>query len=165
VSNALFYAPKIIIEDGFTGNLQAFASDTLIVGKKCKFDFPSVLAVYRTKTSGKIIRLSMGEEVTCMGILLAVQEGKDPDKRMDVILSKADLVCGQVYSQGTLELQGTVFGSVYTSKFIVHTPSSLYENHLLNAQINVSKLPDEYVGISIEGEKTGENKKIMKWLD
>jgi hypothetical protein len=43
------------------------------------------------------------------------------------------------------------------------TPSSVYENHLLNATIDVSKLSKHYVGINLVQES--KIKKVVKWLN
>ena len=165
ISNALFFAPKIIIEDGFAGNLQAFASDTLLVGKKCRLAFPSVLAIYRTDASAKSIRLIIGEDVTCLGIVIGIQHIINPTKALDLIISKDDIIYGQVYCLGNVELKGSVFGSLYCTKFIVRTPSSLYENHLLNSQVDISKQPEEYAGICIQRNGIIDDKRIIRWLD
>jgi len=53
-----------------------------------------------------------------------------------------------VYSNGFLELKGEVFGSVVCQSFILRTASSVYENHLLNTTIDITKLPKNYVGVN-----------------
>ena len=165
ISGILVYAPKIIIEEGFSGNLQAFASDSMSIGKKCVLTYPSVLGICRTKTSKDNMLLKLGEEVTCLGILYAGQEAADPKKRVDLIMSKNDVVFGQVYCTGSLDLKGAVYGSVFCSKFTLHTTSSVYENHLLDATIDITRLPSEYGGIVIKQECGSEHKCIVKWLE
>ena len=159
------YAPKIIIEDGFSGNLQAFAGDSLVVGKKCKLTYPSVLALYRNKNSKDEIRLTLSEDVTCQGILFAGQDVSDIKKHVLINISKNDNIYGQVYCTGAVDLKGSIYGSVFCSSFILKTSSSVYENHLLDATIDITRLPEEYGGIVLMQEKAIEHKCIVKWLE
>ena len=62
-----------------------------------------------------------------------------------------------------IELKGDVWGSVYCDKFILSTSSSVYENHLLDATIDFSRLSKHYVGINVLDDAA--NKKVIKWLN
>jgi hypothetical protein len=165
LTDVLLYAPKIILEEDFTGSLQAFASDSLVAGKNCRLIYPSVLSVCRNKKSKDVIRMVLNEEATCLGVLFAWQDGTDAKKQVDISVAKKAIVYGQVFSCGTIDLKGSVYGSVFTNKFVLRTPSAVYENHLLDATIDVSKLPVEYAGIVIMKDSSIVDKRIAKWLD
>ena len=84
-------------------------------------------------------------------------------KQVGVILKKNSCVYGTVFSNGYADLQGIINGSLTCSKIMLNTPSSVYENHLLNAEIDVTKLSKYYVGINCV--EVSEKKKIVKWLE
>jgi len=54
-------------------------------------------------------------------------------------------VYGTVYCFGRTQLQGSVFGTVYTDRFFLNTESSNYENVILNGAINRDSLPKEFI--------------------
>lgn len=155
-------APKIIFEEGFKGNLQSFASDSIIVQKNVSFHYPSVLGLV-TEKAEKNCAIVLNENDSLIGNLLAYQPTIDSYKRIRILIGKKSFITGQVYSSGYIELKGTVFGSLMCSKFSLVTPSSVYENHLLNAVVNQPALPAYFTGILLMHEPT--SKRIVKWLN
>ncbi len=69
-------------------------------------------------------------------------------------LEKETELYSQIYSNGYVELKGSVFGSVVCAKFSLRSNSSLYDNHLLNATIDISKLPKDFVGFRLLKEES-----------
>ena len=67
-------------------------------------------------------------------------------KATNIQLSDGSSVEGLVYSKGYIDFKGNITGSLYCNGFILRTPSAVYENHLLNASINSTELPEFYVG-------------------
>jgi hypothetical protein len=160
LDNVLLAAPIIRIEDEFEGTLQAFASDTLLVGKDCRLDYPSALGIIRTVRSPDQMILSLGEETKVKGTVLGWQDSYDIRKNLLVSIGKECEITGQVYSNGLLDMQGAVNGNVTASRFLLRTPSSVYENHLLNAVIDITKLPSYFGGPVMEKG----NRRILKWI-
>jgi hypothetical protein len=105
----------------------------------------------------------LGENDTLIGNIFTHQEIVDAYKRTGFRLAQKSVVIGQLYSTGYAEVKGNVYGSVMCSDFILQTPSSIYENHLLNAGIDQQALPGYYTGINLI--KTNVSKRIVKWLD
>jgi cytoskeletal protein CcmA (bactofilin family) len=162
LQDIILFAPRIEIEANFKGTLQAFASDTILLAKKCTLTYPSVVGLIGTgKTRSPLVFLMEGAEVK--GVVFALQESLiDQAKQVKMVLEKNAKVSGQVYTNGVLDLKGIVYGSVFCSSFILNTPSSIYENHLLNATIDNSKLSSNYVGMALNEKVIA--KKIAKWL-
>lgn len=161
--DVILAAPKIEIEEGFKGNIQAFATDTLIIGQKCQLTYPSVICVIRNnKYSPDSLLLKVGEGAEINGVLFGYQEDKSVEKLLLVQTGKHSIVTGQIYSDGSVDIKGSVYGSVICNKFIVISPSSGYENHLLNATIDNTKLSDNFISSSLIEQS--ENKKVAKWL-
>lgn len=162
LQDIIVYAPKVRVEDGFSGNLQVFASDTLIIGKGCRLQYPSVVGLIRTEVSVDNPAMFIKEKTEIEGIVFGCQEKYDNRKNLIVSLHNGVLLVGHLYCNGLLDLKGSVYGSVLCRKFILKTPSSVYENHLLNAVIDRTLLPKFFVGFGLMQEAP--EKEIVKWL-
>ena len=148
LEDVLLFAPAIFVDDDFKGSAQFIASDSLVVGEDCDFLYPSVLAVVNESQDDKSAVLTIGEGTQVKGAVISYKEKQSVRSRNFVALAKETEVYGLVYSNGFLELKGDVFGSVVCQSFILRTASSVYENHLLNTTIDVTKLPKNYVGVN-----------------
>lgn len=161
LTDVILVAPRIEIERGFNGSLQAFASEELLVDEQVTLEYPSVAGILRNKT-GDAPTLTLSAKSRINGIVFlkapAVPTGRQP---LVEILENAT-VQGQVYVKGNLALLGEIEGSVYCSAFELKTNSASYENHLLDASIDHSKRPSAFVGINML--ENGGQKAIVKWL-
>jgi len=162
LEDIVIMAPVIFIDEGFKGSGQFFASDSLMTGNDCKFLYPSVLAVIGIKDTASAM-LNLGEGSKVMGAVFNYQQKQAVNNRNLLSLSKDSEVYGQVYSNGLLEIKGSVYGSVVCEKFILRTNSSIYENHLLDATVDISKLPEGFIGVSLL--KENKDLDILKWLN
>ena len=80
-----------------------------------------------------------------------------------VSIGKETEITGQVYSSELLELKGGIIGGAFCKKLILKTPSSVYENHLMDAVINREELSENFVGVPLT--ETIKNQRIIKWLN
>ncbi|WP_461639577.1 hypothetical protein [Labilibaculum euxinus] len=157
LDQCILAAPIIVFEEGFKGRVQVFARDSVFIGKNSHFSFPSVIYMNGSNESKKLIidnSVRFAGEIVVMGMnkndtpLLKVGEGT----RLE----------GFVYCDGTVEMEGDAAGSMYVNRFLLKTPSALYENHLLNNRLDVSDLKSSYVGVSWFGNST--KKQILECL-
>lgn len=162
LKDVILVAPKICFEDKFKGQLQAYASDSIIVKDEVSFAYPSVLGISSDASDRKCAVL-LGENDTLIGNIFTHQMQIDVYKRTGIRMGKKSLVVGQLYSNGYVEVQGNIYGSVMCSSFLLQTPSSVYENHLLNVEIDQHGLPNYFTGINLIKELP--YKRIVKWLD
>jgi len=162
LQEVLLFAPKIYVEEDFSGSIQAFASDSLWVGKGCRLSYPSVIGIVRTSSSPQNVYALIQADAEISGIILACQEGKDLKNSVQVTIEKDVKLTGQLYSTGLIDLRGTVHGMVICGGFILNTASSVYQNMLLDAIIDISKLPGSFSGIPLEDKRY--SKRIVKWL-
>ena len=162
LKDIILFAPKIIFEKGFEGSVQAFACDSLFAGDETKFMYPSVLGVIRAPRSSDGILLSLGEKTIVQGSVFGYEDKYDARKQVILSLGVGSEITGSVYCQGSLDLKGSVYGTVMCSKFLLKTRSAVYENHLLDATIDRSRRPKEFPMANITMED--QPKKIMKWL-
>ncbi len=161
LEHLIVFAPGIIVEDGFKGNLQLFATDSILIGKDVLLEYPSVAGLLKTTTTETQPFIRLGENSQLQGIAFTQQDAYDRMRTKLSIGSKA-IVHGQVYTDGFLELKGSVYGKVECAKFTLRTPSSIYENHLLDAVIDQSKRSSKFVGSSLMASE--QHKEIVQWL-
>jgi hypothetical protein len=163
IRDIIIAAPKIIIEKEFKGNLQAFASDSIIVNKDVSLYYPSVLGIVKGSSTLTLSAVVLNENDTLLGTIFSFKDDESILKEVVVVLKEKSFVTGQVYSNGYADVKGTIFGSLMSNKIILSTPSSIYENHLLNAVIDQTALSKHYTGINLVEESTV--KKVVKWLN
>ncbi|AFD06665.1 hypothetical protein Solca_1598 [Solitalea canadensis DSM 3403] len=161
ISDALIFAPAVEIHDGFSGNLQVFVTDSLKVGDDCRFTYPSVLGLIKKENTDTQPFIHIGENTSVKGIVFTEMQTQDLKQTM-IELKKNASVEGILYSNGFLHLLGNVFGTVYCNRFVLKTPVTYYENHMLDVQIDQSRLSPYFVSSSLFGEKN--QKKVIKWL-
>ena len=77
-----------------------------------------------------------------------------------IVLKEKARIKGQVYCEGSLELQGTVSGSVYTKQFIANQSGSVFINHIYNGTIENVTISKLFGGVLLENQP----KTIVKWL-
>lgn len=159
LNNIIMVAPKVEIKDGFSGSIQVFATDTLIVGRKCSFLSPSALVMLSTQGKPRMI---IGEGARLKGdIVIARKEGDQVKPELQ--LFKGIKVEGQIYADGMVELRGAISGSLYCNGFVLRTPNATYENHLLDVVIDYSSLSTHYAGMVVFPMKL--KTKTLQWLD
>lgn len=158
------YAPAIRIESGFKGSCQLFARDSIVIGRDCEFFYPSFAGVFKPDSSSIQAKVSLDSASHFSGILLG-HESQRTDLQTLISLGKNTLVNGEVYA-GYIKAERTasVSGKVYANRFIMQTPSTLYENYLIDITLNRKLLSKYYLSSPIfKGNKS--EQKILKWLN
>lgn len=163
----ILVAPTIHIADDVKGNLQAFARDSIVVGKNCLLDYPSALGIVEKKDESGIkeviSEIKIGKGAKINGLVFTVSSGSNPDFMNRITLDKESVIIGQVYADGLLQLRGSVHGSVACQRFMLQTSSSLYDNFVLDAVIDYTKLSRYYLGSPLIN--TEERGGVLKWLN
>lgn len=162
VEDIIIYAPDIYVEEGFKGNFQTFATRSLEIGRHSELDYPTVLTLFSTQKAKKNSSLIIRNNCQIKGLILA-EDLKRGKPYPIVRIEKENEIEGQIFSNSPrLDLQGSVFGNVTTAGFRLQTASSLYENHLLDVEINYSKRADYYLNPFLHSKR---NKiEFAKWL-
>lgn len=170
LKDVILIAPRIEIKNNVNGAFQCIASKTINVGKNCSLNYPSALILNEgkttptepsTQTNQKPNNILINKNSTIKGVVVYLGQPKPSNYKPQVIIENEARVIGEVYCNQNLELKGSVFGSVFTSNFIVNQFGSVYQNHIYNATINVNELPQEYVGLTFNNTK---KKGVLKWL-
>jgi hypothetical protein len=159
LENVIIIAPYILIDKGFQGQIQAFASKFIRIGENVNLSYPSIAMVLKTEGTPMIEKnLIIEKNATIQGLVSLYQFKKmDLPAIPSMEIQKEATIIGQVYSNEKLYLEGQVFGNVTCAGFRVQTSASIYDNHLYNTTIDFSKLPKTYVSPSfLEGMKSSE---------
>ena len=159
--DVIVHAPVIKIEKGFRGSGQFFASDSLVVGENCELQYPSVLGAYNNEKEA-FVGIMKGTSIS--GMLFCQASLKKRTFATHLFMDEGVELQGELYAgDANLEMRSVVVkGSTYCDRFVLHTRSSVYENHLIDVQLNREALPAPFVASELHqlpGEKT-----IAKWL-
>ncbi len=163
LQNVLLIAPYIKIEDGAEGEFQAFARDSLIVGKNVHLHYPTVLGIIATEKSPAVAAIIVGEKSKIFGQLFACRVETDFRKHVLINTGKESIIYGEMYSSDLIDHKGIVYGFVACSKFELKTASAEYENHLMNAVIDRTKRSPWYIASALTRKKS-DRKAIIQWL-
>ncbi|WP_090603082.1 hypothetical protein [Parapedobacter koreensis] len=166
LDNVLLFAPHIRFADGFSGRLQAFARDSLVVGRGCAFAYPSVLGLVNIPKDSLIHEFQPMITIDSASVVNGLVFSHFPGSEQllaNIKLAKETTVNGQVYADGLLELRGTVKGITLCRRFTLQTPSSLYENFVLGGVMDYTRLSPHYAGSPLLN--TGRQGKVLEWLD
>lgn len=161
--NVILVAPEITIDEKTTGQFQVIARDSILVGKEVTLTFPSSLCLCSEKTMLKHTGIIISEGCTISGDVLAIAADNDILRRTQITVNKDCRIAGAVYTNGALDLKGTVAGSVTCQKLVLTTNSATYENTLLDAVIDITQLPAAVPGGI--GMGNSKRKEVIQWLD
>ncbi len=139
LENVILTAPFIEFENGFKGVLQAFATDTLLVGNDCNFYYPSSLFTLNKEKS----YMAVGGDSSIEGCVAMLSTDTKNNGRLEIM--EGSIVVGQIISNGEVEHKGTVLGQIICSKFAFTNLSGRYENYIVNGTVDQSKLPEPYL--------------------
>lgn len=161
LDDVILIAPIIRFANGFTGSVQAIATDSLVLGENCRLTYPSALVLLKKSGITTQNAVKVGAHTVMDGIILTVCDSTDVYKTY-VELHKESLIRGVVYVSGFLSMQGKVHGTILTDYFIHRTGSAVYENHLVDVELNRKKMSEHFVTSPVFTGSPG--KEIIKWL-
>lgn len=160
LQDVIVYAPNIEVLSGFDGNAQLFGRDSILVREGARLRYPSFMALVDASIAKPLI--VMEKESSIAGDIFISSKKNTTDIQPECRLEEHTAVNGQIYCDGKLQIKGKINGRVYSNGFILRTPSSIYENHLLNAIIDFPALSRYYAGSVFL--KTADRYKAIKWV-
>jgi hypothetical protein len=166
LENILVFAPDIVVESGFKGTCQLFATDSIHVGKDCLLDYPSCLGLMANGEKNKTIPLINIENGSKINGVIFSSNSNSSNKTPVISIGSNSIIKGQIYADGLLNLKDkvAVYGSVFTKRFTYQTSYTHYENYLINIDIDASRISPYYLSTSFVPGTTKE-KKILQWLE
>jgi len=160
-------APVVRIASGFRGRIQVFAQDSIIVGDQVRLEYPSALVLDASDGLSTRRRISIGKQVEVTGTLLLYEAERSKTAHLLEIGEKGD-VRGDVIVHGMLKYSKPlkIRGAAYCYRFITQTPRSLYENYLIDVDLDRSK-KDPYMLDTFVWDRPQEKQQrhILSWVN
>lgn len=161
LNHCLLVGRKVVIQDGFSGRIQVFATDTIEVGANVHLQYPSVLGLVKSRVVPALMQMGAG---TVLEGEIIFDQGtttvaRNPDDY--ILINRGATIFGLVKVQHNLDLQGKVNGSVIAGNFLLRTPATVYFNYLLDAVIDPAELSPEFSGAITD---PAGRLKIIEWL-
>ena len=167
LNNVIVFAKSISVKQGFHGNCQLFARDSIGVESNCTFNYPSCLGIVRFETpmAGMPAKIHIGEKTRVSGVLFTYEKEKKEVLPM-IELAKNSVIIGQVYASGMLNYKEGVQinGSVYTSRFVYQNAYTRFENYLIDTRIDATALSPYYLTSGLLPSAAKPNK-VLQWLE
>ena len=149
LNDVILKSPVVIFEAGFTGTVQVFVTEKIILEEGVLLKYPSVLGLIEEEfPKEKNAEITLGKHSQVIGSVFLFSRDENFRLPVQLNVSKESAIDGFVYCKGKIQLEGTVNGHLYTDKFYLKTKASTYENHLVDAQI-LDQLPTDFVYINL----------------
>lgn len=163
LTNIILIAPKIYFKQGFSGTLQAFATEKIVLEEAVRLNYPSTLILNEQKPpqTGPDHEISLAANSAVLGGILLTTQQYDFRKQPRLSIRKDALVAGIVYNAGITEIYGSVIGSLNTAETLVRVGGGAYTNHLFDALVSTKRLPGGFVCPSWFGLFSHSRKKII----
>lgn len=165
--DVILIAPTIEIDEGTRGSFQAISGKEILVGKHCELDYPSILAVQRENVhNGQVNNpvepaIQIGKGARISGSILYLDKKEANGNLSFIRIDEGAVVHGEIYCEQSLEVKGSVHGTVTTGSFVSFENGYIYLNHLFNGKIDAHMLPDEYCGLSYDNKTVNG---VVKWI-
>lgn len=163
LDKVILIAPHVAIRSGFKGNVQVFATDSITLGDRVQLDYPSALLVLKNDTAKFQIRIDIGKNCKLSALVFAYEKERSTLMPLLAIGSET-VINGEVFAKGYLKFdrKSLVQGTVSAIRFMARTSSSLYENYLIDTQINRPALSRYYLGTKLFIGQTLGNKVLCR---
>ena len=139
IEDAIVIAPYIRVCSGFTGAVQCFASDSILIEKDCRIKYPSALILNNTTDT---IRHKIEIEEHCTIHSDIVSYGQNSK----IIIRKDSDLTGRLYSPGQVELESQLTGSCFCGELYRKVDGMVYTNTIYNNEIRPDLMRPEWAG-------------------
>jgi len=166
LNNVILIAPIVRFESGFSGTVQVLAHERIICEKNVHLLYPSVIALNELTERNELTKryILLEENSSVLGGILITSQQADFRKLPFLELRETSVVAGLVYNSGETEPKGTIIGSLYTFQLSVRAGGGAYGNHLVDAIISQSRLPDYFLLPGWLESQARVKSKVIAWL-
>jgi hypothetical protein len=163
-NDIVIVAPVIKFEDECTFSGQVFATDSIVTGEQCTFNYPSIFVIAQQQNSPA--HLGLGKKNNFTGSIIGIRDEKTINIPFNLRIEDESIVNGQIYFPGPAALAGDLNGEFYFDHVLTHTSSSVNDNFLFNVTVNKDKLhPDICLLNLLDNTKASTVKPgILKWI-
>ena len=141
--------------------MQVFAKDWVTLQEGAELYYPSSVCINNDDNEKELEIVLEKDSKVAGGIVFTGDSYQSSLNRMVTIEENAELI-GDLYCYGKTQLKGKVVGTVYTDRFYLKTPSSVYENYIINGEINVEELPNEFINLPLFNTSTSKYEVIKE---
>lgn len=127
LNDVLIIGNEINIGADFRGSLQAFARDSITIGRSAILEYPSGLY------SGKYIEIRDNAAVN--GYVICDYTGETDIKKPNGKMARTSKIRGLLWNSGIMQFQGIVNGSVFLNKAVYYAPHGYYQNMFYDVTI------------------------------
>ncbi|MFD0766150.1 hypothetical protein ACFQZI_14900 [Mucilaginibacter lutimaris] len=166
LDNVMVFAPAIVVRPGFRGRCQLFARDSIHIGDRATFSYPSMAALVRTSQEQVKIQglIRFGRGCSFTGSILSWEKvpGITPPA---TDLGREGVFTGQIYT-GQLGFgdKTVINGSVTCRRFFYVSGFTKFENYLVNVQIDANALSPFFSSSAVFPGALPRTKKVVLWL-
>ena len=160
LENVILVAPEIRFDAGFSGTVQAVATDSIIAEAGTSLHYPSSLVLVNNGNSIDGKRINIEKDCKLEGIILSIADSAHKQKTF-VNIRSGTIITGIVYASGFLENLATIQGTALTDLFIYRNGASVYVNNLVDVEINRNLLSKYFISSPIFGNKKNN---ILAWV-
>ncbi len=127
--DVIVQAPFVEIAQGFTGAIQVFTTDGILVHSDVKLNYPSALVL--AAGSNVDARIVIEETALVEGAVVSLDQTTGSAETRLVVQAEAQII-GSVFVQGGLQNRGTIQGVTQAYALSLRTASSSYKGYLLD---------------------------------
>jgi hypothetical protein len=150
VEHLVLVAPSVIVEESFTGSVQIFATDSIVVGRNSRLNYPSVLCVQANNNAEKI---KLNKNVEMNGNVYLFQENMQLNGNALIMIDGGLQLNGNLYCESILRIkESEINGSLFTKKIQYQTKHTLHDNVLMNVKISPIENGKEYMALGLASE-------------
>lgn len=133
VRDTIICGSVVKIREGFRGNLQVFASDSVIVEDGAKLEYPSGIYVDSGERRPYVL-LEKGSKVN--GYIIVTSQNSDSQLRYPSYVQKSGATLnGLLYVDGSCNIEGDIIGATYVKDCYYYSNGNVYAGTLYDARI------------------------------
>ena len=144
LKDIIIKAPKVVFEKGFKGNLQIIANSLVHLEKNVELQYPST--IYINSSTPQQAKIILEENGIVAGSIILTGNRTQNNKDRTITINDHTIVIGTIYCNGSTTLKGAIYGCLYTNIFHQSTEDYIYENYIINGEINREALPEIFAG-------------------
>ena len=159
LDGVILVAQQVEFADDFSGCVQVFARDTILLGNRVCLKAGSGLHLWRKEEKGGLVRL--GEHCEVNGYVIVKADADDGERKRAVYVQpESSRGRGLVFVDGIAEVHGTVTGSLYARGCYYFAPEGYYSGILHNAVLPGN--PGLVYPLLMQGPY---ERRTVRWLD
>ncbi len=161
LEQVMLVAPVIRIAKGFKGSVHLLASDSIVLNEGAYLSYPSsaVMLHEAVEHEGQIL-IRNGARFNGLAFY---QSRVDREKNQAAIkVEEGALIKGQLYANKYVEHRGKLEGTILAPGFILITSAGVYQHHLLDGELDRSKLASNFAGLPFTSWSA--KAELISWL-